>query len=216
MEHAKPLPPYLVDRYQGWTKDRYPAKQEALQTLVSDGQHPKALVVSCCDSRVHVTDIFGADQGEIFLHRNIANLVPPNGDDETHVGTAAVLQYGILALGVSHVIVLGHSQCGGVKGCVDMCKGDAPELEADDSFVGRWIDLLKPGYAQVEAITDPEKQLRQMEKQGVRLSLENLMTYPWLAEKVEAGELTLHGLWTDIAEGRLEFFNAEAGEFEPV
>ena len=174
------------------------------------------MVISCCDSRVHVTSIFGADQGEFFIHRNIANLVPPFAPDGDHHGTSAAVEYAVTALKVSHLIVLGHSQCGGVQGCIDMCKGNAPQLEEKTSFVGRWMDILKPKFEGVADIEDPVEQARQFERQAVVASMENLMTFPFIEASVRAGQLSLHGLWTDIGEGGLECYDPKTGTFAPV
>jgi len=216
MKNAKPLPGYLVQRYQGWKATGYAENEAWYRRLASDGQHPRAMVISCCDSRVHVTSIFGADQGEFFIHRNIANLVPGFSPDGQQHGTSAAVEYAVRALKVAHVIVLGHSNCGGVQGCVQMCQGKAPELEAKDSFVGRWMDILRPKFEHVVDIKDQQEQFRQLEKQAVKTSHDNLMTFPWIAESVAAGELTLHGLWTDIGEGGLEYYDAEKEVFLPV
>ena len=128
MNHARPLPEYLIRRYQGWKATSYEENRAWYHRLATEGQHPRAMVISCCDSRVHVTSIFGADQGEFFLHRNIASLVPPYQPDGNQHGTSAAVEYAVTALKVAHVIVLGHSSCGGVKGCLDMCSGNAPTL----------------------------------------------------------------------------------------
>ena len=216
MDKAKALPSYLLQRYQGWKATGYAENQAWYRRLASEGQHPRAMVISCCDSRVHVTSIFGADQGEFFIHRNIANLVPPYQPDGNQHGTSAAIEYAVTALKVAHVIVLGHSSCGGVAGCAAMCRGDAPELEKKDSFVGRWMDILRPTFDAVSDIKDKQEQERQLEKLAVVTSLENLMTFPWLREAVERDELSLHGLWTDIGEGSLEHYLPEQGKFEPV
>ena len=216
MQHAKPLPAYLLQRYQGWKATGYAENQAWYRRLASEGQRPRAMVISCCDSRVHVTSIFGADQGEFFIHRNIANLVPPFAPDGDHHGTSAAVEYAVTALNVAHLIVLGHSSCGGVQGCIDMCKGNAPQLEEKASFVGRWMDILRPKYALVADEPDPEIQARQLEKHAVMASMENLMTFPFIKDRVEDGALTLHGLWTDIGEGGLEYFDPEQGEFRSV
>lgn len=165
---------------------------------------------------MHVTSIFGADQGEFFIHRNIANLVPPYEPDDDHHGNSAAVEYAVTALKVAHLIVLGHSQCGGVRGCIEMCKGNAPELEKPESFVGRWMDILKPKYEVVAAIEDENEQARQLEKQAVLRSLENLVTFPFISSAVDAGELALHGLWTDIGEGGLECYDPALDRFVPV
>tara|TARA_R110000787_G_scaffold63558_4_gene142986 strand:- start:1938 stop:2588 length:651 start_codon:yes stop_codon:yes gene_type:complete len=216
MNKAKPLPAYLLQRYHGWKATGYADNQSWYRRLAAEGQRPRAMVISCCDSRVHVTSIFGADQGEFFIHRNIANLVPPYQPDGDHHGTSAAVEYAVRVLKVAHLIVLGHSNCGGVQGCIDMCKGKAPELEAKDSFVGRWMDILRPKYDAVADIEDADDQLRQLEKHAVMISLENLMTFPWIEELVQAGDLSLHGLWTDIGEGGLEYYSPETKKFQSV
>lgn len=216
MEFAKPLPSYLVTRYHGWKATSYEENKGWYRRLATEGQRPRAMVISCCDSRVHVTSIFGADQGEFFIHRNIANLVPPFQPDGDHHGTSATVEYAVMALQVSHLIVLGHSQCGGVQGCIDMCKGHAPQLESKESFVGRWMDILKPKFPLVQDIEDEETQARQFERQSVVASLENLMTFPFIEERVKDGSLSLHGLWTDIGEGGLECYDHNSDKFIPV
>ncbi|WP_028030186.1 carbonic anhydrase [Gemmobacter nectariphilus] len=215
MNLARPLPSYLVQRFHGWRATTWQDNKAWYRKLATGGQHPRAMVISCCDSRVHVTSIFGADEGEFFIHRNIANLVPPyQADGEPH-GTSAAVEYAVTALKVAHVVVLGHANCGGVKGCHDMCSGHAPALEEKSSFVGRWMDILRPGYERVVQLPAPD-QLSALEKEAVLVSLENLMTFPFVRAAVESEELTLHGLWTSTGEGTLEQYDPERGGFHPV
>jgi len=216
MNEARPLPGYLVERYHGWKATKYKENEAWYRHLAQQGQHPRAMVISCCDSRVHVTSIFGADQGEFFLHRNIANLVPPHVSDGAQHGTSAAVEYAVTSLKVAHVIVIGHSNCGGVTGCEAMCSGHAPELESASSFVGRWMDILRPGYERVKGIEDRDERTRALEKQAILVSLENLMSFPFVAEAVRAGTLTLHGLWHDIGEGGVEQYDAATGGFRPL
>ena len=173
------------------------------------------MIISCCDSRVNVTSIFGADQGEFFVHRNIANLVPPYAPDGHQHGTSAAIEYAVMTLKIAHLIIVGHSACGGVKGCHDMCSGQAPALEEKTSFVGRWMDLLRPGYERVRDLPEAER-VSALEKQAVLVSLENLMTFPFVTEAVEAGEMTLHGLWNNISEGTLEQYDPGLRRFELI
>ncbi|SFB01890.1 carbonic anhydrase [Poseidonocella pacifica] len=215
MQHAKPLPSYLVQRYHGWKATTYAENAAWYRRLADEGQRPRAMIISCCDSRVHVTSIFGADQGEFFIHRNIANLVPPYEPDGAQHGTSATVEYAVTVLKVAHLVVLGHSRCGGVQGCLDMCSGRAPELETKESFVGRWMDILRPGYERIENV-EPEDQAQALEHQAVLVSLENLMTFPFVKEAVEKKNLTLHGLWNDIGAGGLSCYQPEKGTFEPV
>lgn len=210
MDKARPLPNYLVQRFHGWRATAYQDNKAWYRRLAASGQHPRAMVISCCDSRVHVTSIFGADEGEFFIHRNVANLVPPyNPDGERH-GTSAAVEYAVTALGVAHIVVLGHSNCGGVKGCHDMCSGHAPALEEKTSFVGRWMDILRPGYDRVIGLP-LDQQVGALERQAVLVSLENLMTFPFVAEAVADESLTLHGLWNNTGEGALEQYDPARG-----
>ncbi|MFQ6553674.1 carbonic anhydrase [Aestuariibius insulae] len=214
MDHAKPLPGYLVQRYEGWKATTFKENASWYRHLAEAGQHPRAMVISCCDSRVHVTSIFGADQGEFFIHRNIANLVPPYKPNGDYHGTSAAVEYAVTTLKVAHLIVLGHSSCGGVAGCDAMCSGAAPELESETSFVGRWMDILRPGYERVKLIEDPELRVGALEKEAVIISLENLMTFPFVKTAVEEDRLTLHGLWVNIGEGDLEAYRPEDGFYD--
>ncbi|SIS85286.1 carbonic anhydrase [Roseivivax lentus] len=217
MQFVRPLPSYLVTRYHGWKATAYADNSAWYRRLAVEGQRPRAMVISCCDSRVHVTSIFGADQGEFFIHRNIANLVPPYEPDGNQHGTSAAVEYAVTALHVSHLIVLGHSSCGGVQGCLDMCNGKAPALEEKTSFVGRWMDILRPGFDRVQAReVDEAGAARALEKEAVLVSLDNLMTFPFVKSAVESGALSLHGLWTDIAEGSLEQFDPARGVYAAV
>lgn len=215
MHLARPLPAYLVSRFHGWRATTYQDNKAWFRRLAQSGQHPRAMVISCCDSRVHVTSIFGADEGEFFIHRNVANLVPPYNPDGDYHGTSAAVEYAVSALGVAHIVVLGHSNCGGVKGCHDMCSGHAPELEKKSSFVGRWMDILRPGYDRV-TLARPDDPLRALEKEAVLVSLENLMTFPFVRAAVEDDRLTLHGLWNDTGEGALEHYDPVRAAFVPV
>lgn len=202
MQYARPLPSYLVQRFHGWRATTFTENKPWYKRLADGGQHPRAMIISCCDSRVHVTSIFGADSGEFFIHRNIANLVPRYAPDGEQHGTSAAVEYAVETLKVAHLIIVGHTNCGGVAGCHAMCSGHAPELEAKTSFVGRWMDILRPGYERIKDLPEAA-QIPALEREAVVISLENLMTFPFVASKVEAGELSLHGLLHDIGNGEL-------------
>ncbi|PJE30658.1 Carbonic anhydrase 1 [Pseudooceanicola marinus] len=216
MHRAKPLPSLLVQRYHGWKATTYTENKSWYKRLADEGQRPKTMIISCCDSRVHVTSLFGADQGEFFIHRNIANLVPPYEPDGNQHGTSAAVEYAVTALKVAHLIVMGHSSCGGVAGCHAMCSGQAPELDEKSSFVGRWMDLLRPGYERVKDIEGEQAQRDALERQAVLISLENLMTFPFLRDRVESGDLSVHGLWHDIGNGTLEQYLPSEDSFAAI
>lgn len=202
MNNVRPLPQYLVSRFHGWRATSYEDNSAWYRRLAQEGQHPRAMVISCCDSRVHVTGIFGADTGEFFIHRNIANLVPPYAPDGHQHGTSAAIEYAVNTLKVAHLIVVGHTNCGGVAGCHAMCSGHAPELEEKTSFVGRWMDILRPGYEHVKDLPEAE-QIPALERQAVLVSIKNLLTFPFVRTAVESGNMSLHGLVHDISEGKL-------------
>lgn len=213
---ARKLPAYLVNRFRGWRATDYAENRSWFLHLAQEGQHPRTMLIACCDSRVHVTAIFGADQGEFFIHRNIANLVPPYSPNGDYHGTSAAVEYAVSYLHVAHLIVVGHSNCGGVQGCHDMCAGQAPGLADGSSFVGRWMEILRPGFDRTAAIADRSERIAAMEREAVRVSLENLMTFPFVRAAVEADRLTLHGVWHDIGEGGLEYYDGQADAFQPL
>jgi len=212
---VKPLPGFLIHRYNDWKSNSYSQNKNWYKKISEEDQRPKAMVISCCDSRVHVTAIFGAEQGEFFIHRNIANLIPPFSPNGDYHGTSAAIEYAVTSLQISKIIVLGHSNCGGVNGCHDMCAGKAPELEKDSSFIGRWMDILRPGYEKVKHILDEEERKEALGKEAVLISLKNLQTFPFIQDAIRKDKLNLYGLWTHIGQGDLEHF-IEGHGFKPV
>lgn len=213
---ARRPPAYLVHRFRGWRATDYSDNKSWFLHLANEGQHPRTMLIACCDSRVHVTAIFGADQGEFFIHRNVANLVPPFSPSGDYHGTSAAVEYAVTVLKVAHLIVVGHSGCGGVQGCHDMCAGLAPDLANGSSFVGRWMEILRPGYERTADLADPVERVAAMEREAVRVSLENLMTFPFIRAAVEADRLSLHGVWHDIAAGGLDYFDPDSDGFLPA
>ncbi|MGF1660739.1 MAG: carbonic anhydrase [Rubrimonas sp.] len=211
---ADALPPYLVERYRAWRALRFEQDKAWYARLAEGGQRPRAMIVSCCDSRIDAVGLFGAEPGDLFVLRNVAALIPPFTPDHSHHGSSAAVEYAITALRVAHVVVVGHSDCGGVAACCDICEGRAPHLEADTSFVGRWMEILRPGHARVAA-ANPERADRQraLEFEAVLTSLRNLETFPFVREAVDKGLVTLHGAWMDIGAGRLHVFDAPSRSF---
>ena len=216
MHRMKPLPSFLLQRYQGWKATTYAENNAWYRRLATEGQRPRAMIISCCDSRVNANSIFGADEGEFFVHRNIANLVPPFEPDGEHHGTSAAVEYAVNVLQVAHLVVLGHSRCGGVQGCIDMCEGRAPDLEKKESFVGRWMDILRPKFPEVSEIETPESKAERLEQLAIVTSMENLMSFPFVEERVNQGTLSIHGLRMDIENGGLSQFMGKTLDFQPV
>ena len=214
MEHARPLPQELVARYRDWLARRGPEEVARRAETAGRAQSPKAMIITCCDSRVLISEIFGNVPGDFFIHRNIANLVPPHAPDGLSHGTSAAVEFAVIALGIRNLVVMGHHNCGGIRGCHDMLAGLAPQLDTPTSFVGSWLRILKPGY---EALSgrglDYEARIAALEKEAVLVSLANLMSFPFVREAVEAGRLQLHGAWKDIRDGSLEALDPAAGGF---
>jgi carbonic anhydrase len=213
MHRVKSLPQYLLDRYHDWKEHSFPENREWFRQLAQKGQSPRAMVIACCDSRVAITSVFGQRTGELFVHRNIANLVPPYTPDGQHHGTGAAVEFAVTSLKVQHILVVGHSKCGGVRGCIDMCTGHNDALLEKSSLVGRWLDVLRPGFERVKSIGDADLRQTALEKEGIHVSLENLLGYPFVKQAVDADTLTLHGIWADISEMDLETFDGSVERF---
>lgn len=215
MHRVKPLPNFLVERYRGWKATTYAENQAWFHRLANEGQRPRTMIIGCCDSRINFNAIFAADIGEAFIHRNVANLVPPHDPDGPEHATAAAVEYAVNGLRVAHIVVIGHTQCGGVKACYDMCSGHAPELKDSQSYVGRWIDILSPAYPDLPE-ADEAVRVAAFERAAVITSLENLITYPFVDAAMNEGRLSIHGAVTDIDGGGLDVFDAADRAFAPL
>src|SRR5215212_9087524 len=207
------FPQHLLEGYRTFTAQRLPTEQTRYRDLSERGQSPALLVIGCCDSRVSPEVIFDAGPGELFVVRNVANLVPVYQPDGGPHGVSAALEYAVNVLRVRHVVVLGHAQCGGIKAFIDKIDPLSP-----GDFIGRWMAMfIKPG----EKVSQREYETRQdfttrIEKAAVFRSLENLMTFPFVRSRVERGEMELHGAYFGVAEGSLFVLDPEAKEFRGV
>lgn len=198
----------LIEGYRRFRASTWRDERDRLEELSRLGQKPQALVIACSDSRTDPHMVFNARPGELFVIRNIANLVPPyRSDDRTHsVGSA--IEYAVRLLRVRHIVVMGHAMCGGVAALLDGAPPEAPD------FLGQWVRIAEP--ARQRAMAEPLERRRDVcEHETVRLSLANLLTFPWVKGAVAAGELTLHGCYFGIRSGVLERLG-EDGIFRPV
>ena len=207
------MPDYLVQRYYGWKATTFANNKSWFHKLAKDGQYPRAMIISCCDSRVHVTSIFGSDAGEFFIHRNIANLVPPFKKDEDYHGTSAAIEYAVKSLKIPHIIVLGHSTCGGVKASYDYFSGNNPNLKEDSNFVASWLEILRPSFNSVSNELSDEHKISKLEKEAVLTSVKNLTTFPFIKEALKEGSLSIHGLWHNIGTGELMYYDNKTNDF---
>lgn len=212
----RPLPPYLAKRYEGWRATDYESNKSWYQHLAEQGQHPRAMILSCCDSRIHAMSLFGAELGDFFIHRNIANLVPPYNEDGDHHGTSAAIEYAVRALKVAHIVILGHSGCGGINSGYHACNGTQKELYENTTFIRKWLDILQPAFDELEASGSERDKIEQLEKQSIMVSLNNLLGFPFIADAIAEDRLTLHGLWHNIGTGELKNYDANANGFVTV
>ena len=207
------FPQQLIKGYQTFSSERLPTEQSRFRELSEKGQFPEVMVIGCCDSRVSPEVIFDASPGELFVVRNIANLVPPYQPDGNAHGVSAALEYAVQVLKVKHIVILGHAQCGGIRAFVDKA---APLSPGD--FIGRWMSMFtKPG--ETVEIRDHESMqdfVTRIEKAAVFRSLENLMSFPFVKKRVESGELQLHGAYFGVAIGSLSVLDKTDKVFKPV
>jgi carbonic anhydrase len=200
----------LVEGYHRFRTESYLKQKFRYDELASDGQAPPIMIISCCDSRVDPATVFDTVPGQVFALRNVANLVPPYELGGGLHGVSAAIEFGVLGLEVRHIVVLGHAQCGGIKASLsgsDLVK-DGP------SFVDKWMGLISDARDQVLATGSPDPQ-HDLELESVKVSLVNLRSFPFIAERERAGLLKLHGAYFGIAEGRLSVLDEETGAFEP-
>lgn len=199
----------LIEGYKRFRELAWPERKKLFEQLAK-GQKPETLVVACSDSRVDPQMIFDAGPGEMFIIRNVANLVPPYQPDANYHGTSAAIEFAVRVLKVKHVVVMGHAQCGGVHALLE---GAPPGAE---DFVVNWMKIAEPARRMaLDAHIAPELRQRFCEQCCVKLSLFNLGSFPWVAERVAAGDLKLHGAYFGVATGRLECLGDD-GEFAPV
>lgn len=190
----------LIEGYRRFRETDFVDHEARFRRLARRGQAPKAVVVSCCDSRVDPQMIFGAVPGDLFVVRNVANLVPPYQPTADYHGTSAAIEFGVRGLRVRHVIVMGHTQCGGI-GALLAEPDEGAEPQATD-FIGPWMQIAAAARERCRGHHGEEAQ-RLGELEGIRISLENLLTFPWIRERVEAGSLGLEGFHFDFSDGSL-------------
>ena len=208
------FPERLTEGYRAFVEGRFARERSRYAMLAESGQNPKIMVVGCVDSRVSPEVIFDAAPGELLVVRNVANIVPRYEPDRaTQHGTSAALEFGVQALGVKHVVVLGHAHCGGIR---FFAEDQAPLSQGD--FISQWMSQIAPAAAALgpHARYDAEAYRKRLEFASVELSLNNLMTFPWVKSKVEQGKLELHGAYFGVAAGRLLVRDPVSGRFEAV
>ncbi|MFZ5523470.1 MAG: carbonic anhydrase [Pseudomonadota bacterium] len=206
-------PGQLIEGFRRFRERHFAEDAVQFQDLVQFGQTPKALVVACCDSRVDPALVLDCAPGDLFVIRNVANLVPPYENQGHYHGTSAALEFGVCNLAVPHIIVLGHAQCGGIHALL------AGGVAKEDSFIAEWMGLAEDARKQVElelAGASDKLRHRACEQQAILVSLNNLMSFSWIRERVEQGKLSLHGWYFDIEGGELLGYNTATRRFETL
>lgn len=209
MEH---FPLSLQNGYRSFMSGRYVDERERYRILAEQGQKPTTMVVACCDSRAAPETIFDCGPGELFVVRNVANMVPPYEPDGQYHSTSAAIEFAVQSLKVENIIIMGHGRCGGIRAALD------PEMEplAPGDFIGKWMNLVRPAAEQIQnasALTDAERQTA-MERISIRNSLDNLRTFPYIQRLEAEGKISLHGAWFDISNGELWVMDGETRDFK--
>lgn len=210
----------LLDGYRRFRSDVYNRQRARYDALSHVGQSPGIMVIACCDSRVDPTVIFDAEPGQIFVVRNVANLVPSFQSQGNHFGgTSAALEFAVLGLKVAHIVVLGHAQCGGIRAAIEGNFDEDGDGPGRFNYIGRWMSLIRPTRDKVMAayriMPDMDPQ-RALEQAAIRQSLDNLRSFPFVDAAIRAGALALHGAYFGIADGILHVLSGDAERFEPV
>jgi carbonic anhydrase len=206
-------PQQLIAGFQRFRERSLTDGNAQFRELVEFGQAPSTLVVGCCDSRVDPALILDCAPGDLFVIRNVANLVPPAENQGHYHGTSAALEFGVCNLAVQHIIVLGHAQCGGIHALLE------GGVAGEDTFISEWMKIAEDARERIEqeyAGAGSKERHRACEQQAILVSLNNLMTFSWIRERVEQGKLALHGWYFDIERGELLGYNAAVSRFEAL
>ena len=213
-KNVKILPAYLIKRYKAWKETEYEEKKTWFNKIAKEGQKPSTMVISCCDARIHVTSIFGIDNGEFFIHRNIANLVPPYNPRGDHHGTSAAVEYAVKKLKVSNIIIMGHSKCGGIQSGYYLCKDK--KILSKTIFIDKWLNILKPAFIKVlnkNTNIGDDDGINFLEKESIKVSINNLIDFPFIKQAIEENTLVIHGVWHDIQTGNIKLLDPSSFDF---
>ncbi|MCI9868264.1 MULTISPECIES: carbonic anhydrase [Rhizobium/Agrobacterium group] len=207
----KDFPDYLLNGYKNFMSGRYTDERERYRALADTGQKPQTLIIACCDSRSAPETIFDCGPGELFVVRNVANMVPPYEPDGQYHSTSAAVEYAVQVLKVKDIVVMGHGRCGGIQAALD------PNLEplSPGDFIGKWMNMVKSAAEQIQSndvMTSGERQTA-MERVSIRNSISNLRAFPFVKAQETAGKVRLHGAWFDISTGELWIMDSKTGDF---
>jgi carbonic anhydrase len=203
----------LIEGYKQFKLENF-EEADVFTDLVEHGQSPKVLMIACCDSRVDPAIVTGCKPGDVFVVRNVANLVPPFMTDPRHHGTSAALEFGVVHQKVTDIILFGHSHCGGIQALMN-----SPEDGTESDFISAWMNIAKPAKQRVltqHPNASLQEQAHHCEKESLLISLNNLMTFPWIKERVAAKKLFLHAWYFNLSNGVIETYKSESSQFVPL
>jgi carbonic anhydrase len=207
-------PDRLIEGFRRFREQHFTENDALYRQLVTEGQAPKIMVVACCDARVDPAIVLDCAPGDLFVIRNVANLVPPaESRNSGRHGTSAALEFGVRILEVEHIIVLGHAQCGGIRSLFGKNRGES------DSYINSWMRMAEEVHAEVLhdlPAANTHQQMTACEQRAILVSLDNLMTFPWVRERVESGALALHGWYFDIEHGQMMQYTPASRAFEAL
>jgi carbonic anhydrase len=199
------FPERLLSGYESFRSNRLPEDSARYKILAETGQRPQIMLIACCDSRAAPEQIFDAIPGEMFVVRNVANLVPPFDPDSHHHGTSAAIEFAVRHLQVRHIVVMGHGRCGGIAAYLD--------TRPSGDFIAQWISLIGPAAQKIDQPNDPKARQQALEFASIKQGIENLRSFPVVANLESIGELGLHGAWFDISTGELFVLDPEKDAF---
>ncbi|MDG2475256.1 MAG: carbonic anhydrase [Paracoccaceae bacterium] len=203
----------LIAGFTDFKKDFFGNDKSFYENLAKRGQKPKTIIISCSDSRVDPAILFGARPGDLFVVRNVANLVPPYQPDENYHGISAAIEFGVRDLGVREIVVLGHAFCGGIKA---LCSHTFGDDKSDREFITSWIKIAMPIMNKFNIKSSEEYDVHQVEKDSIVNSMKNLRTFPWLRSLEVSNELIIHGWWFDMEHGALWAYNEDSNTFSKL
>jgi len=209
-----PLPDSLINKYIDWKENIFQKKQGLYEDLENKGQKPKAMIVSCCDSRVDVNQIFDANPGDFFIHRNVANLIPDLNIDNHHHEITSSIDYAILTLKISKIIILGHSSCGGIDYAFK--KFTYENNNEGDSSLNKWIQPVKSSYDKVNKSQSKEDVIKSLEKESIINSIKNLKNYKKIDKLIIENKLQIHGLYFEISTGKITQYDESSKKFKLI
>ncbi len=206
------LPDFFIDKYRDWKKNTFSNNKKLYENLANNGQNPKAMIISCCDSRVDINSIFNASPGDLFIHRNISNLVPDFDSDNSEITSS--IEYAINVLQIQQIVILGHSNCGGINYAYKKFSGKINDKS--ESNLNNWIQSISPAYKKIDKNYSELNCIMALEKESIINSIINLKNYSKVKKLTSENKLKIYGLFFEIGTGNLSVYNESNKNFEKI